>query len=1675
MSADLKALLEAQNDFHGRMSRSVDNLRKMGVSSITAEAVQARLRILDTLWTKFEAHHDLIRTTLKDKYLESEYAKADFIDIAESTYVSQRSILVEYANSLKDEASITPKTERQEQTLKTSLPRIKLQSFSGAYGDWPAFRDIFQSIVGSNASISDVEKLHYLRTSLQGPAEKLIRSLPIVGGNYERAWSILSSHYENKRELIRANFAAFNAVAKMKAATADELSRVYNAATTAINAQESIARPIDTHGMDLFNYLLIERFDAQTRMQWESSIRDSVDPPSNDVLMDFIAKQILTLNAVQPATVAKSGEASRSAKSHFVKRASDSSVCAVCKEKHSVMQCATFKAKTATERKTLVEAHKLCFNCLGNHFLAKCQSTKTCFTCKARHHTMLHDAYSQADGAASLSATHFASDRKAILLATARVTIKDHLGRPHDVRALIDQGSEVSLVTEALAQRLRLPRDRSSMKIAGIGGATGATRGRLSMTLSSPITGAAFPPIHNTLTEIEILLGADAYSAILQDGLRKGRKDEPIAQRTSLGWILSGGHRATKQAGHTAHQCTVDHELNDLVKLFWEQEKEPVAPVALTPEEKRCEDIFAREHSRTNAGRYMVRLPFAGTAPSLPETRRPAERLLHAMERRCEKDARFGNLYRSFMKDYEDLQHMEAVTSSSQREDTARCYLPHHGVLRETSTTTKLRVVFNGSQLTTLGTSLNASLLTGANLLPALADVLLRWRWHRYVFVADIEKMYRQILIHQDDRDHQRILWRHSAADDIREYRLRTVTYGLACAPFLAIRTLHQLADDEGTRFPRGAAALRRDTYVDDIVTGAGTLSEATLAQRELRGLCMAGGFPLRKWATNDLRILDGVPHEHRLTHSPHSWFHESHTTLGLHWHPAGDHFTFSQQARHFDELTKRRVLSETARMFDPLGWLTPVTMRAKILIQSAWLQKLDWDAPLPSTDALAWKSLLTQLPRLNEIRVSRWLGSDGSHSHVDLHGFADASERGYAAVVYLRSSTQKGTTIHLLNAKGKVAPVKPVSLPRLELCAAALLTNLVAHTRTLLSLSAAPVFLWSDSKVTLHWIHGHASRWKTYVANRVSLIQEQLPEARWRHVPGRDNPADCASRGILPDDLADHLLWWTGPSWLLEDEARWPSDDGALLDADLPERRAVASLAAAVKDVSESAFLLRFSSLHRLLRVTAWCLRWRRNDTRRPRGTTDTARSLEACEIETALTRWIHTTQALHFHDEFNALRKERALPPRSPLTSLNPFIDDSGVMRVGGRLKHAMLSHDERHPIIIPPESRLTHLMVDSCHRRTLHGGVQLTLGLLRQRVWILRGRAVVKRVIHRCVTCTRWKAAAPQPMMGNLPRERVTPARPFLRTGVDYAGPIFIRTSKGRGHKASKGFISVFVCLSTKAVHLEAVTDYSAEAFLAAFRRFVSRRGLCHEIFSDCGTNFVGADRELRELFRASSSDGRRIALATTSDGVRWRFNPPAAPHFGGLWEAAVKSTKHHLRRVIGEATLTYEEMATLLAQVEACLNSRPLQPLTDDPDDVTALTPGHFLIGAPLLAVPEPPLTAEKDTALSRWRLLQKMRDHFWERWSREYLGTLAARPKWTRDETGPSIGDLCLLRSEITPPTRWPLARITALHPGDDGITRVVTLRTATSKFTRPLAKIVLLPGADTAAPTTPVS
>ncbi|XP_011689310.1 PREDICTED: uncharacterized protein LOC105450902 [Wasmannia auropunctata] len=1578
---------------------------KAGAASVTQGAVETRLKILDQYWVKFEAGHDTLRSTFWKTVSGHDYIKNNFFEVAEETYIAQRAALVDLLEEVRSKpvVSLDATSFREgESGGRRALPRIQLPTFTGKYEDWPAFRDLFQSIVDRNGSLSEVEKLHYLRTCVKGDADQLIRNLPTTEENYERAWSMLMDHYANQRLLVRSCFSTFTAIPKMKGETVSDLRRVFHGMLQTMGSLEGIGRPISSCS-DLFVHLVVEMLDQRTRREWEIEIGSTTEPPSIDELKTFMECRLRSLEALHPTSgeAAKtSGTTSRTARSHLAQKTGRGK-CSFCTKEHYILSCNDFLKKTPGEKKQYVEANNLCLNCFGRHRPSSCPSTRVCNTCKQRHHSSIHEVCTTApavvDASTSLhvqQGAHYEDERSVVLLATARISVDD---RGRVTITISSRTTQASLRLTALI----LPRISAyESRIATRAPIWEHVRG---LPLADPDFEAR--------DQVEILLGADAYAEIVETGLCKGAPRTPVAQKTKLGWILSGlicGSGPGEVV--SSHQCSFGEDLSTMVRCFWEQEEPAPSPVPLTEAEQRCEDHFARTHGRTADGRYVVRLPIASSLPPLDG--RAGQRLRTLSEQwsgKFETNSKvFTTMYAAFMHEYEELRHMTPVKPPLAGSGARVCYLPHHGVMKGDGEASKIRVVFNGSSRLPSGDSLNTLLLTGPNLLPALPHVLLRWRRHRFVLVTDIEKMYRQVRVHEADRDLQRVVWRSGRHNAMQEYQLNTVTYGFTCAPFLAIRTLQQLASDEGERFPQGARVLRQDVYVDDVLTGADTTTEARSIRDQLIQLCTAGGFPLRKWAANADELLEDIAPEHQQHCEHREWEPEQcHSTLGLQWHPRQDVFAYRVRLRQEETVTKRVVLAETARLFDPLGWIAPVVVRAKILIQVLWMRRIDWDQTLSSEDQRTWQRLREELPLLENVRMPRWLCTSTAGGGVEIHGFADASERAYAAVAYLRvSGGHHDWQVTMLQAKTRVAPLK---------------------------------------------------QWKTYVANRTAEIQRALPGALWHHLPGEENPADCASRGLSPSELVEHPLWWRGPAWLARGD--WPSryEEPELTDdVEISERRRVHAAVATEEDPT----LLRFSALCRLLRVTAWCRRWL--GVLHSRRGASVVGILTPVEIEEALCVWIGRVQEQWFESERKAVSRGEMLSRNSSLLRLTPFADERGLLRVGGRLKHAVLSRDERHPLILPRDSHLTTLLVDSCHRRTLHGGVQLTLGLLRQRFWVPGGRATVRRCIHRCPTCVRWRAAAPRPLMGDLPPPRVRASRPFTHTGVDYAGPILLRTTKGRGHKAHKAFLAVFVCLSTRAVHLEVVSDYTTEAFLAAFKRFVSRRGLCSTLYSDQGTNFVGADAELRRLFREAGHKGSLVD-AVASEGVRWRFNPPAAPHFGGIWEAAVKSTKHHIRRVIGDTTLTYEEMATLLAQIEACLNSRPLTALTEDPEDLAALTPGHFLIGAPLNAVPEPSLSLAPTGGLSRWRLVQKMRDHFWDRWSKECLHALQTRPKWWTKSDNPRVGDLCLIRGDLTAPCKWPLARITAVHPGEDDQVRVVSVRTARSTLERPVHKLVLLP------------
>ena len=576
-----------------------------------------------------------------------------------------------------------------------------------------------------------------------------------------------------------------------------------------------------------------------------------------------------------------------------------------------------------------------------------------------------------------------------------------------------------------------------------------------------------------------------------------------------------------------------------------------------------------------------------------------------------------------------------------------------------------------------------------------------------------------------------------------------------------------------------------------------------------------------------------------------------------------------------------------------------------------------------------------------------------------------------------------------------------------------------------------------------------------------VSYIADLISPERWNHVNGFENPADCASRGLFPSELLNHSLWWNGPAWLKLPLADWPIQALLPPNNSLEEVRDITLHSMSQSD-SPVIPLDRYSSFNRLKRITAWILRFFGN--LRSKSNRHLTSSLSTEELFNAECYWISIIQNAYFKDEIQALKKQSHLSTSSSLLSLHPIIDSHNLLRVGGRQQNSKLSYSSRHPLMLHGKHPMTGLIVRSEHLRLLHAGPTLVIASLGRRYHIIGGRNVVRSIIRGCVVCQR-NSAKPQPqMLGHLPVERITPGSVFDKVGVDYAGPVYLKYGHVRKPTIVKAYVCVFVSLSVKAVHLELVSDLTSEAFLASLRRFISRCGKPSLIWSDNGTNFTGAARELKELsdFLEHQKIQQSISEFCSTQHIKWKFIPERAPHFGGLWEAAVKSMKTHLRRIVANVKLTFEEFSTVLSQIESCLNSRPLVPLLCDEDGIEALTPGHFLIGKPLESLPDPAFSYRSISLLRRWHLCQALVHHFWQRWSTEYISSLRRYTKWHNPTRNIQVGDVVILHEDNLVPTKWPLAKVIKVHTGKDGLVRVATVKTTTGTYKRPTTKIALL-------------
>ena len=659
---------------------------------------------------------------------------------------------------------------------------------------------------------------------------------------------------------------------------------------------------------------------------------------------------------------------------------------------------------------------------------------------------------------------------------------------------------------------------------------------------------------------------------------------------------------------------------------------------------------------------------------------------------------------------------------------------------------------------------------------------------------------------------------------------------------------------------------------------------------------------------------------------------------------------------------------------------------------------------------------------------------------YYELHAFSDASEVAYGCCVYLRCVGVSGAiTVTLVAAKSYVTPLKQQSIPRLELQAASKAVTLAASVRK--ELGVEVVHYWTDSMIVIGYISNNSRKFRTFVANRVGHIRALSEPRDWRHVRSQDNPADIASR---PLPVVDMQMWKRGPSWLSEHHPYWGHEaEPCEIPDDDPELFRCQSVLLTLHDPPNPHWLDRmiehFSSWRRLYCAVAWVVKLFCQLKNKEQGLSPLT-----------LLDQLKAQKLLILHVQCTSFRLEISdpehIPKSSPIYALSPFVDHSGILRVGGRT--------DSHPILLPFDHRISYLITAHYHEIS-HSGVEWTLCLVREVFWIVKGRRLARKVKADCVTCRKLFRKPATQLMAALPPERITPDLPaFHFVGVDVFGPFHVVCRRS----TVKRYGCIFTCLCCRAVHLEVLETLEADSFINGFRRFISRRGMPAKVFCDNGTNFVAAEAELRDAW-ARHSDA--LGNFVTRKGIEWRFNPPSAPHMGGAWERLIGVVKRVLRAILPTGTrLTDEHLSTVLCEAEAMVNGRPLTKVSDDPNDLSPLTPNMLL----LMRQGEVPTPggSSANAYRSRWKYVQHLAHQFWLRFLREYVPELNRRDKWTSPERNFKVGELVLVVDKRASRNLWPLGRIVEIHPGRDGKVRSVTLKTKSTVLKRPIVDIVRL-------------
>ena len=1101
-------------------------------------------------------------------------------------------------------------------------------------------------------------------------------------------------------------------------------------------------------------------------------------------------------------------------------------------------------------------------------------------------------------------------------------------------------------------------------------------------------------------------------------------------------------------------------------------------------DDRRAEKIM-NESCILVDGHYQIGIPWKKNCPHLPNNYSMALSRLRSLGKRLVADPELFDRYKGKIRDMISQGHAIEVLDQSEKDQSKVWYIPHHCV------TEKFRVVFDcAGQFK--GTSLNQQILQGPDNTNNLVGVLTRFRKHPVAVVGDVRAMFMQVKVDPLDQSALRFLWwtDDDPTKDPKEYQLTVHCFGLTSSPSVAGFALRRTAEDNRSQLEDEVRqVVYKNIYVDDLLVSTPDEDTAKTLIKGLVSLLKEGGFELAKFSSNNVSVLEALPNDcltpaltevdFRVEELP------DHQALGLVWEPQGDYLRIKVAMLSYPS-TRRGLLSLVMSLFDPLGVVSPFLLPLKLQLQRLSKLGLGWDAQIPEEERVVWERLMKGFSKLSQICVPRTFQGLTNSAENQLHVFADASNSGIGAICYLRTRINNTHFISFVMGKSRVAPIKPMSTPRMELSAAVIAVRLAKFVQRELDLYLMETVFWSDSTTVLSYLRNTSKRRPIFETNRINLIREFSSVNQWRWVDTANNPADLYSRGVAPLQVYKSEKWLKGPTFLLDPECTWPAKKSFVeqaLDEDASELPPISEInlcvnssrVVSLKEGAIGRLITRFSELSRAVRVAAWLLRLKSELRRRVEGGSRRPISdvIDAREYDVALLSLIALVQRQEFpglvevlasHTYYELAAGERGTEQQGqlkPMLKCCPFVEN-GLLRVGGRLQRSSEPHDVKHPIILPKNSHLTGLIIMHVHQRSGHCGATYVTNELRQRYWVLGHERTVKHFIKElCMACRNRRASPGSQIMSPLPSARVeSDRRLFTATGVDFMGPIAVKCRRN----VLKRYCCLFTCLASRASHIEVAGDLTTGSFLMALRRFLATRGASTEtIYCDNATNFVGARTELqRGLERLKRKE---IMNELAPRGIEFRHSPPLASHQGGVWEAIIRLVRKALNAVMTDRYYrnpTDEELLTFLKEVELILNCRPLTRFSPDPEDWRALTPMTLLNGCKNAALPMG-VFANSDGLRASYRATQRQADLFWQRWRSEYLSMLQRRHKWLVPRANIKPNTLVLLCDDAAPRGHWSKAIVTSVIYDRDKVCRRVVVRTPNGKeCVRDIRKICVL-------------